>query len=228
MAFCEKCGANLAEGTRFCDKCGAPVNAATAAPTPDPVPNYGAAPNSYAPVAPKVPFTTKLKGSIPAQLQDPKNQLMFWIGLGSLATIALSYLISMFLYIPDMCEFIGRAGTHCGIVDYFDASEGASSIWMIIFMALNLIPLALVLLSLKDSKYRLWSVFAAAGYFTFTIIALISWGIMDPITWVDPSWNKAAWFVLMDCLSEMWYIKLLIPAGVVIGYGVDYIVNKAK
>ena len=99
---------------------------------------------------------------------------------------------------------------------------------MVILIGINVIPAFLTYFSIRNPKYKLWSVFAAAGLFTITIIALICWGIMDPSDWTGESYNKAAWYVLMDCLSEMWYIKLFVPAGVILGYGVDYLVNRAK
>jgi uncharacterized membrane protein len=38
MAFCSKCGSELAEGIAFCPQCGAPAAAASAAPPPATVP----------------------------------------------------------------------------------------------------------------------------------------------------------------------------------------------
>jgi uncharacterized membrane protein len=41
MAFCAKCGAQMAEGTTFCGSCGAPVGAAAAPAAPAPAASAG-------------------------------------------------------------------------------------------------------------------------------------------------------------------------------------------
>ena len=52
MAFCNSCGATLADGTNFCSKCGKPVtpgaspSAATATGLPSPPPSTGGQPCS--------------------------------------------------------------------------------------------------------------------------------------------------------------------------------------
>lgn len=46
MAFCNSCGATLAEGTKFCSKCGKPIGGAVAAPAPSATPATAASPPS--------------------------------------------------------------------------------------------------------------------------------------------------------------------------------------
>lgn len=52
MAFCSKCGTNVADGMAFCPSCGTPVKAPAASAPPPPAPAASVSPAAPAPAAP--------------------------------------------------------------------------------------------------------------------------------------------------------------------------------
>ncbi|MBQ4528932.1 MAG: zinc ribbon domain-containing protein [Clostridia bacterium] len=242
MAFCEKCGAMHADGIKFCDKCGAPTNqAAPAASAPADDSAYGSYP-SYGYSAPTPGYSAPAPGSgsllntvrgiLPPQYTAPGNKTMFFIGFGAMVALAITYIACMFAFISDMSLPIGQ-GADLGVRDFWDASDNANPLWMVILMAFSIVPAVFAAISFKNPKFRLYSVFASAALLVVTLISLLIWGIWgyDNVrdlyeVMEDSSYNLMAWNVLMDCLSETWYLKIIFPVVAIFGYGVDYLVNK--
>lgn len=200
MAFCQKCGAQIADDVKFCDKCGAPTQVMA-----EPVVNTQ---------APQKNLYGMVKTYLPANLTTPGDKTMQWIGFGSMAALALTYII---------CMFVGIDGMSMALV------MDANPLWMVIYMFLSVAPAILAGYAFFNPKFKVYSVFAAAFFFVLTLFALICWGIMDEpgmsMFGGMPNAGKLAWYALMDSMADAWYLKFLLPLGVIFGYGVDYLTN---
>lgn len=253
MAFCQKCGAQFADGMKFCDKCGTPTGQEQyqqQAPAQNQYANQGASQAQYAPqgtqgvnagyasysastpsygAAPSKGLEDTIKSVIPASLMKPGDKTMYFVGLGSIIALAITYIVCFFVFMSDMCVPIAAGAM---------SDEGSSSFWMVVYMLFNLFPAVIAGYAVVNKKFRVIAIFAAAFSFVLTIFALISWGICTPSSFlragnyylgkVDPEYGTFSWYILMDCLSEAWYLKLILPLGTIFGFGVDYIANKAK
>lgn len=243
MKFCNKCGAQLADELKLCDKCGAAVE-----PNPEEIQSTPDIAESEKPIAEPAsqaePKAVSIKAItpdnikdkllelinqyIPASLLQSKPDFMAYLGFGCMALVAIVYLICMYIYIPDICWPIGKSAELGG--------AGAGAVWMYLYFIINLIPAVFALWPLKIKSFRKYSMLCAAGIFVMTLFSLICWALCEPanvyeamvIYPLQSSFNTQAWFSFMDCLSEAWYLKLILSLGAVFGYGVDYLVNKSK
>ncbi|MBE7049900.1 MAG: zinc ribbon domain-containing protein [Ruminococcaceae bacterium] len=226
MAFCEKCGGQIADNMKFCDKCGAPV-ATQAANAAQPQQGYAYQQPIYQQkVSAGKGILNLAKSYLPANLTTPGDRTLHWIGLGSLAALAITYIVCFFLGMNEMCFPIAAGAVEDG--------EGANAIWMVIYFALNLAPLYFALKALKPEANKLSALIASAACFVVTILSLIIWGIceagefMEAVMEYSDSPNTAAWYFLNDSLCDAWYLKLILPLGAIFGFGIDYLVKKEK
>ncbi len=228
MFVCNKCGAHLEDGMKLCDKCGSDVtvideNAPQAVSLEDikPLEKEEA---SKGGIIEKISGYTSLLPH-PFGVKNDRTALM--IGLGSVAALSLVYIICFFVFMADMCAPIAMGIGGSGV-------DGASPLWMVVYFALQLFPLVFCALTVLNKKYRLPTLFAAAFSFVLTLFAFIAWGICEPATLTEAfgiyqlNAGSVAWYVLVDSLSEVWYLKLLLSLGAIFGFGVDYIVNEGK
>lgn len=225
MAFCDKCGAMLAENMKFCDKCGSPVDA--------PAADIGQSISAYdisADTTAKRSVIDTVKTILPANLFAPEDKTLFFVGIGCMAALSLVYIICMFAFIADICLPIGLGSeAFMSFLSVFGSgANGASPLWILIFLALSLAPAFFAVISFVSAKHRTWSVVAGAVCALITLFSFFVWlisspdNILEAITYYSGS-NKYAWYVLMDALSEVWYLKLLLSAGAVFGLGIDYL-----
>ncbi len=245
MKFCNKCGAQLSDNIKFCDKCGASVSEDNtqqngfaevykdafneASQTEHTTAQASSASSASAQTSDiKAKAADIVVKYIPSKLLDSKNKLMDYIGFGCMSALALVYLVCMYLYMPDICWPIGKSAELGGV--------GAGAIWMFIFFIANLFPIVFALWPLKIKSFKIYSLLCAAFIFVLTLFSLICWGICEPSNIFEAmviyplrgSFNTQAWFSLVDCLSEAWYLKLILSLGAVFGYGVDYLIRYNK
>ena len=222
MKFCNKCGAQLSDNIKFCDKCGASVSEDNtqqngfaevykdafneASQTEHTTAQASSASSASAQTSDiKAKAADIVVKYIPSKLLDSKNKLMDYIGFGCMSALALVYLVCMYLY-------------------------------MFIFFIANLFPIVFALWPLKIKSFKIYSLLCAAFIFVLTLFSLICWGICEPSNIFEAmviyplrgSFNTQAWFSLVDCLSEAWYLKLILSLGAVFGYGVDYLISYNK
>ena len=227
MAFCEKCGGQIEDNMKFCDKCGAPVapQAANVA-QPQQQGYVYQQPVYQQKVSAGNGILNLAKSYLPANLTTPGNSILHWIGLGSLAALAITYIVCFFLGMNEMCVPIAAGAGEDG--------EGANAIWMIIFFALNLAPLYFTFKALKPESNKVPALIASVACFVVTILSLIIWGIceagefMEAIMEYSDSLNTMAWYFLNDSLCDAWYLKLILPLGTVFGFGLDYLLKNEK
>lgn len=228
MFVCNKCGAHLEDGMKLCDKCGSDVTVVDEhAPQPIGLEDIKPLEQKEAPKGGILAKIAQYIPLLPQPLGNKNDRSALMIGLGSVAGLSLVYIICFFVFMADMCAPIAM-----GVTD--SAVDGASPLWMLVYFALHLFPLAFCILTVFNKKYRLPTLFAAAFSFVLTLFSFISWGICEPATLIEAfgiynlKFGSVAWFVLVDSLSEVWYLKLLLALGAIFGFGVDYIVNEGK
>lgn len=240
MKFCDKCGAQLEESMKYCDKCGAEVlydldgSESTADSFADlPSDDY------QEPIAPQPVKNTGVRrggaGDIKSQLRDiaekylpaalinPKSRLTEYIGHGCIVALALVYLICMYLFIPDICWPIGQAVVIGG--------SAAGSAWILIYFMLSLIPVIPAVMPFINKSFKKYTMLSAFFFFAITVFSLICWGLSAPHNIdeamvyypIQSAYNTQAWFSLMDCLSEAWYLKFILSALMFTCYGIDFL-----
>ncbi len=231
MAMCEKCGAHLEEGMKYCDKCGSDVTVQSAQET---IANELKELNVEEPVKEaaygiKGQIENAVFSYLPHPFTKVGDRTSLMIGLGSLAVLAVTYLVCFFSFMAEMCLPIG-VGVSVEGIDI----NSASPIWMIAHFVFNLFPIFFLVKAFLTQRYRLYTIFVAAFVFILTIFSLISWGMCEPADYMEAftvysdSPGSVAWFAFVDSLSEAWYLKILFSLGAIFGFGVDYIVNKGN
>ncbi len=228
MFVCNKCGAHLEDDMKLCDKCGSDVTDIEEN-APQPVGLEDIKPLEKA-EPPKDGILGKISCYIPLLPKPMGNRgdrTALMIGLGSVAALSLVYIICFFVFMSDMCAPIAMGISGSDI-------DGASPLWMVVYFALQLFPAVFCVLTVLNKKYRISTLLAAAFSFVLTVFSFISWGICEPASLTEAfgiyqlNVGSVAWYVLIDSLSEVWYLKLLLAAGAIFGFGVDYIVNEGN
>lgn len=228
MAFCEKCGAMLADDMKFCDKCGVQIN------SPAEAVEQSGTNNDYNPyVVSKNNILNTIKSVLPENLTARGDKTMLFVGLGCMAALSFIYIICMFVFMADVCLPIGLGSDAFMplLSSLGTGNSGASSLWLFVYLLLSLSPAAFALIAFLDKKFRVHALCAAAVAGVITLFSFFVWlicapgSVIEAITYYSGP-NKYAWYVLNDALSEVWYLKLILSAGTVAGFGVDYLVNK--
>ena len=238
MPMCEKCGAHFEEGMKYCDKCGSEIAMQETQNVPPVVTEE--VENTEEKQKIRINLSQGMGGVLegllsylPHPFTKPGDRTALMIGLGSLGVLALTYLICFFAFMAEMClpvsmgvlfEYMGSLGS---------LAEGASPIWIIVYSVFNLFPIFLAVYAFLNKKFRLYGIFAAAFLFVLTLFSFITWGICEPASFIEAidtyhSAGTIAWYVFMDALSEVWYVKMLLSLAAVFGLGVDYLVNKGN
>ena len=227
MITCNKCGAQLADDMKFCNQCGSTVETESVYETQEYMVNSDAPKGGSSSVKASLSGLLDTVASfIPPQLLKKDNKTMHLVGFASMAVLALVYLIGFFAFLSDICLPVGFSSEAAGGI------SGASSIWLLCFIVLMLAPVCVAAISVVNKKNKLWSVVASAVIIFVSFFTFIAWLICTPdsliqaVTYYGGPNNMFAWYVMLDALSEVWYLKILLSAGVIIGYGVDYIANK--
>lgn len=232
MAMCEKCGAHLEEGMKYCDKCGSDITVQSSEDTIAKelksleVNEDTATPGSGG-------IMDQIENAVFTYIPQPFTKIgdrtSLMVGLGSLAVLAITYLVCFFSFMAEMCLPISF-GISVGDTEV----SGASTLWMIAHFVFNLFPIFFVVKAFLTKKYRLYAIFVSAFIFVLTVFSLISWGMCEPTSYIDAvtvyldSPGSIAWFAFVDALSEAWYLKMIFSLGAIFGFGVDYIVNKGN
>lgn len=228
MAFCEKCGAILSDDMKFCDKCGAQVYSSAESG------GQSGLNNNYHPYAiPQKSLLDMVKSILPESLTTPGDKTMLFAGIGCMAALSFIYIICMFVFMADICLPIGFGSDAFMplLSSLGTGNSGASSLWLLIYLLLGLSPAVFAVLAFTNKKFRVYAVFTAAAAGVITVLSFLAWlisapgSVIEAITYYSGP-NKYAWYVLTDALSEVWYLKLILAAGTVAGFGVDYLVNK--
>lgn len=244
MPMCEKCGAHYEEGMKFCEKCGSEIAVQEIQDAPQVVAENiiendvenvvkGEATRTKVSTGGIMGMLEGLLSHLPHPFTKPGDRTALMIGLGSLGVLALTYLICFFAFMAEIClpvsmgvlfEYMGSLGS---------IAEGASPIWIIAYFVFNLSPVFLAVYTFLNKKFRVYGIFAAAFLFVLTLFSFIVWLICAPATFIEAidsyrSAGSIAWYVFMDALSEVWYVKMLLSLAAVFGLGVDYLVNKGN
>ena len=229
MLECKKCGAYVEENVKFCDKCGSEISAQY-----DEVISEVEQESIAQPDMPNIkassPITEQVENAVHSFLPHPftkkGDRTSVLIGLGSMAILAITYIICFFSFMPEICLPVGL-----GIVN---TTSSASPLWVIVYFVFNLFPVLFLIKAFLVKKYRLYALFASLGIFVLTLFTLIFWGMCEPSNYLkavsvyNNSPGSIAWFAFVDCLSEAWYLKFILSVTSVFGFGVDYIVNKGN
>ena len=228
--FCDKCGAMLKEEMEYCDKCGAKIEAQppmeseanevltvtesdewTAEVEASESEKYekpGDNNQDFEVKETKNTFLDNLKSLIPTRMFSKEDKTFRLVGVGCLAVIAVLYLINFFVFLDDICYPIGMGTEALG------ADMGASPVWMILYWLITLVPVVVSVLAIRTKEYPLWMICTGIFYILLTVVTFGVWVSFVPntllmaLTHYD-GMNMFAWYVLVDCLSEMWYLKLL-------------------
>ena len=226
MAICKKCGAHIEENLKYCDKCGSEISLQQEEVV-DTQPVTEQADSAMD--KPSLTVVEQVEGAVNSFLPHPftkkGDRTSLMIGLGSMAALAVTYIVCFFAFMADICLPVGLSAS---------GADGASALWIVAHFLFNLSPVFFVVKAFLSKKYRLYTIFVSAGLFTMTIFALIFWGMCEPGNFLESvlmysdSAGSIAWFAFVDCLSEAWYLKIILSLSAVFGFGVDYIVNKGN
>ncbi|MBR2404299.1 MAG: zinc ribbon domain-containing protein [Clostridia bacterium] len=228
MSYCENCGAIVSEHARSCETCGAQIGFAGIGE------QQGRAYNESLFVTTKKNIWDFVQKYVPQKLLAATDKTLFFAGLGCFGALALVYILCMFSFMADICLPIGL-GSEAFLSFVAGAgwdSSGASALWILIFLIVNLVPAAFVALAFSKNDFRRYCLYALAGFIILTVFSLFAWLISSPGSMLEAityysSPNKYAWYVLMDSLSEVWYLKLILCVGAAVGIGVDIFKDSA-
>ncbi len=235
MFTCDKCGARLADGLKYCDKCGSQVNQKENN-IHDIVGLNDIKPLEEEVIKSKKDFKAYFNSFysyLPNSLVSKGDRTALTIGLGSSLALALIYLICFFAFMPEMCMpiSIGVISSYNG--DFGGMKNGACALWIVIYFILNLFHLYAALVSFFNKKRRMFALYSSVFFFILTLFTSICWLACEPSTVIESidTYQKSgmvAWYVMLDSLSEVWYLKIILSIASVFGIGVDYMVNKSK
>ncbi|MBO7288480.1 MAG: TFIIB-type zinc finger domain-containing protein [Clostridia bacterium] len=235
MFTCDKCGAHLADGLKYCDKCGSQVNEKESN-TPGIV-----GLNDIKPLEEEVTkekrdfkaYINKFYSYLPNSLINKGDRTALMIGLGSAFALAFIYLICFFAFMPEMCMpiSIGVISSYSG--DFGGIKNGACALWMVFYFILNLFPVYVAIVSFFNKKKRMFALYSSVFLFVLTLCASICWLACEPSSVIESidtyqESGMVAWYVMVDSLSEVWYLKIILSIASIFGIGVDYMVNKGK
>jgi len=228
MSYCENCGAVIDERALVCETCGAHISYQSADE------QQGRTYNE------NIFFTLKNKAwhlvqtYVPQKLLTPGDKTLFFAGFGCFGALALVYILCMFAFMADICLPIGLGSEAfmSFVAGVGSDSAGASSLWILVFLIVNLIPGIFAALAFLKSDLRVYSLYALAGFVILTIFSFFAWLISSPDSMLEAityysSPNKYAWYVLMDSLSEVWYLKIILAVAAAVGIGVDFCKDSA-
>ena len=224
MSYCAICGAAVSEHARTCGTCGAHISCQSADE------QQGKSPNENIFLTIKNKAWTFVQTYVPQKLLTPGDKTLFFAGFGCFGALALVYILCMLSFMADICLPIGL-GSEAFLSFVAGAgvdSVGASPLWILVFLIINLVPAAFAVLAFFKTDFKIYSLYALTGFIVLTLFSLFAWLISSPgnmleaITYYS-SPNKYAWYVLMDSLSEVWYLKLILCVGAAAGIGVDAI-----
>lgn len=235
MVTCNKCGGRVEEGMKYCDKCGSDMSA---------VKNTNEQILGLEDIKP-LEKETKIKENklyslidkgislLPPKLTMRDDRTSLMIGLASLFALSFIYIICFFVFMSDICMpvSLGLISEYCGSVG--GITKGASPLWIVFYFILNLYPIYFAVFSFFNKKYRLYSMFACALTLLIIIFTSVAWAILSPDTIIESidTYGKSsaiAWYAMIDCLSEAWYLKIILSLSAMFGIGVDYFINDGK
>ena len=131
----------------------------------------------------------------------------------------------------EMCMpiSIGVISSYSG--DFGGIKNGACALWMVFYFILNLFPVYVAFVSFFNKKRRMLALYSSVFLFVLTLFSSICWLACEPATVIESidTYQKSgmvAWYVMLDSLSEVWYLKIILSIASVFGIGVDYMVNK--
>ncbi len=250
MAFCEKCGGQISEEMKFCDKCGSPVvqvqqeifNDVPAQETlTEDVSPVVSDESDYQPVGVEVAsecdgivadkvesskFSVKgfLESTLPANLISPGSKFFHWIGFGAFSLLALVYLIYFFVFMDEICTTVA--------LETFGNINGSNPLWMIVYFVFNLSPIYFAYKSYKYEINKIPTLITLVSLIFVTVFMFTVWGISDAVDFMEAasvyavdSPNVFAWFVLSDCLSELWYVKILLSVLSIFAFAINRMIN---
>ncbi len=222
MAYCEICGAVIDEHAGVCETCGAQISFQSAGE------QQGRSYNESIFLTIKKNIWGFVQTYVPQKLLTPGDKTLFLAGFGCFAVLALVYILCMFAFMADICLPIGLGSEAfmSFVAGVGSDSAGASSLWILIFLVINLVPAAFAVLAFFNADFKLYSLYALAGFIILSVFSFFVWLISSPGSMLEAityygSPNKYAWYVLMDSLSEVWYLKIILSLGAAVGIGVD-------
>lgn len=235
MITCNKCGARVEDGMKYCDKCGSDMSA---------VKNTNEQILGLEDIKPLEKETRTKENKfyslidkgislLPPKLTMRGDRTSLMIGLASLFALSFIYIICFFVFMSDICMpvSLGLISEYCGSVG--GITKGASPLWIVFYFILNLYPVYFAVFSFFNKKYRLYSIFACAVTLLIIIFTSIAWALLSPDTIIESidTYGKSsaiAWYAMIDCLSEAWYLKIILSLSAIFGIGVDYFINDGK
>ena len=222
MSYCENCGAVIDERALVCENCGAHISYRSADE------QQGRSYNEDIFLTIKNKAWDFVQTYVPQKLLTPGDKTLFYAGFGCFGALALVYILCMFAFMADICLPIGLGSEAflSFVAGVGSDSAGASALWILVFLIINLVPVAFAVLAFFKADFRIYSLYAMAGFIILTIFSFFAWLISSPASMLEAityysSPNKYAWYVLMDSLSEAWYLKIILSLGAAVGIGVD-------
>ena len=235
MFTCDKCGARLSDGLKYCDKCGSQINQNEN--------NMSGIVglNDIKPLEEEVirskknfkSYFNNFYSYLPNSLVNKGDKTALMIGFISFFAMALIYLICFFAFMPEMCTPISISVISSYSGDFGGMKNSASTLWIVFYFILNLFPLYSAVVSFLNKKRRMFALYSSVFLFILTLFTSICWLACEPSTVIESidTYQKSgmvAWYVMLDSLSEVWYLKIVLSIASVFGIGVDYMVNKGK
>ncbi|MBE6351225.1 MAG: zinc ribbon domain-containing protein, partial [Spirochaetaceae bacterium] len=225
MPMCEKCGAHLEDGLKYCDKCGSELSTQNTTETmlPD-IENI----NSNEEKDKGFSLMEKINlglSYLPPALTKQGDRTSLMIGLGSLGVVSVLYIICFFSFMSEMCLPVSMGVFNSYLGGLGNIASGASPLWIVFYFVFNLSPVFLAVYAFLKKNFRFYAIFASLSIFFITFLSFVFWGLCEPDVFIEAidSYQGAgslAWYVFVDCLSEVWYLKMLLSLVAAMGLGV--------
>ena len=180
-----------------------------------------------------------LASKLPPSFVKQGSKFGFFTGIGSLFVIALIYIVCFFAFMKDISYVVGIGATADMAIGGLGGDIGVSNLWMIVYFALNLLPALMcgyIFLTASSKSTKLVAIATPLLFFVMTVFSVVVWAICDAdnffmavnIYGVSEKFGTLAWYTLMDCLSDAWYLKIPLSVVSILGFGIDFITNGRK
>ena len=177
--------------------------------------------------------------ALPPVITTPGNKIMHTCSMVSLFALAFVYIVCFFVFMADIAFVVGcRALPDSTFITFSTSGSriGVNGIWMIAYFIINLFPAGLAIFNFLKPQNKYMVVIASCICLIITVFSLIAWGSCNANDFIGAvsiypimdKWTTFAWYCLVDCLSEAWYLKIPIALIACFSYGIDYIVNNKK